>query len=226
MTTTFTRARWAVGLSSMLAVGAIARYPGGNRVDHASLGYSVFRNFLSDLGMTISFSGQPNMLGATFFVLSLLLVVLGLGGCLIGFVRLCSESSRQRQLARGAAGVGLIVCAAFIGVALTPENQLMSLHIWLTLFAFRVLPVAALLMVLASMSSRVLPRRITVAWAILTVVLTAYVYVIGWGPPTSTTEGLTFQVTAQKLVAIASVSILVYLSVQADRVVATVRRDR
>jgi len=226
MTTTFTRARWAVGLSSMLAVGAIARYPGGNRVDHASLGYSVFRNFLSDLGMTISFSGKPNTLGATFFVLSLLLVVLGLGGCLIGFVRLCSESSRQRQLAQGAAGVGLIVCAAFIGVALTPENRLMSLHIWLTLFAFRVLPVAALLMVFASMSSRVLPRRITVAWAILTVVLTAYVYVIGWGPPTSTTEGLTFQVTAQKLVAIASVSILVYLSVQADRVVATVRRDR
>ena len=64
------------------------------------------------------------------------------------------------------------------------------------------------------------------AWAILTVVLTACVYVIGWGPPTSTTEQLTFQVTAQKLVAIASAGILVYLSVQADRVVATVRRDR
>jgi len=224
-TTAFTRARWMVGLAIILAIGAIAQYPGGDRFDHSSLGYSISRNFLSDLGMTMSFSGQRNLLGATFFVFSLVLVVFGLGGCLIGFVHLCSESSRQRQFAQGAAAVGLIVCAAFIGVALTPENRLMSVHLWLTLFAFRVFPVAALLMVFASMSSRVFPRRITVAWVVLTAVLTVYVIVIGWGPRTSTREGLTFQVTAQKIVAIAAVTILVYLSVQADRVLATVRRN-
>src|SRR5205823_3965085 len=41
----------------------------------------------------------------------------------------------------GAAGaVGLLACAAFVGVALTPENAVMDLHVAFTLWAWRIVP--------------------------------------------------------------------------------------
>ena len=46
----FQRVRWAVGLGLALAVGAMLRYPGGTALDTGSQGYSMSRNFLSDLG--------------------------------------------------------------------------------------------------------------------------------------------------------------------------------
>lgn len=220
--TVFTRARWAVGLATLLTVAAMVRYPGGTTLDHAPAGYSLLHNFLSDLGMTVAYGGQPNALGATLFVLSLTITVVALGGCLLAFVRLYAQSPRSRAWARAAGGVGLLVGAAFVGVGLTPENRMMALHLQLTLLAFRTLPIASLLMVFASLHSDVFPRGVAIAWACLTVVLAGYVVVLGWGPALTTVEGLTIQVVAQKVVTVALVGIFVYLSVEGDRVLARI----
>ena len=217
--TIFTLARWAVGVATLLAVAAMSRYPGGTLLDHSTGSYSFFNNFLSDLGMTVAYSGQRNRVGAILFILSLSVVVTGLGACLIGLVGLYSEAPRPRRFARAAAGVGLLVCGAFIGVALTPEDRMMGVHVSLTLLAFRAFPVASLLLVFASLASSTFPRRMAIAWALLTVMLVAYVAGLSWGPALSTSAGLTFQVAAQKIVVIVAVSTFVYLSIEADRVV-------
>jgi hypothetical membrane protein len=148
--TVFARARWAVAIAVALAIGSMFRYPGGTALDPTSRGYSLSRNFLSDLGMTVVWDHQPNALGAGFFALSLGILILGLGGCLVGLVRLYSPSKRGRRFARAAAAVGLLVCAAFVGVAVTPENRVMSLHVGATLFAFRAFPIFSLLFLLAT----------------------------------------------------------------------------
>jgi hypothetical protein len=197
------------------------QYPGGTALDRASEGYSLSRNFLSDLGMTVAYGGQPNALGALLFFLSVIVLVLGAGGCLPEYVRLYSEPPRSRRLAWAAGAGGVIVCAAFIGVALTPENGFMSLHVRFTLLAFRVFPVMALLLTVASLYSSVLPRRVAVAWAALAAVLVGFVGVLEWGPALTTSNGLTIHVVAQKIAAIATAGIFVYLSVEADRVLAT-----
>jgi hypothetical membrane protein len=62
------RARWTVGFASVLAIGAMTRYPGGTVLDRTSPGYSLSRNFLSDLGMTVAYDRLPNRLGAGLFV--------------------------------------------------------------------------------------------------------------------------------------------------------------
>jgi hypothetical membrane protein len=204
----------------VLTLGSVFRYPGGSRLDHASAGYSFSHNFLSDLGMTVAYSGQPNPLGALLFTLSMSIVAVGLGGTLLGFVRLCSETPHARRLSRAAAAAGAIVCVGFLGVALTPENRGLELHIKFTMLAFRVFPLVPLLLALASRYSTSLPRRVSVAWTVLAAVLAAYVVVIGWGPGTETPEGLTLQISAQKIVAMTAVLIFVYLSVEADRVAA------
>jgi hypothetical membrane protein len=222
--TTFTVARWAVAIALALATGSMVLYPGGTLLDRSSVGYSASHNFLSDLGMTVAYAGQTNSRGALLFVLALVIVVLGLGGCLVGFIRLYSDAPRARRLARAAGVVGILVCAAFVGVAVTPENRVMALHVRFTLFAFRVFPLLSALLALASLYSNGVPRRVAVAWAALTAILAAYVVVLGWGPSPRTADGLVFQVAAQKIVTVAAVSFFVYLSIEADRVLGMRRR--
>lgn len=215
--TVFARGRWAVAIAVTLATGSMLRYPGGTALDPTSRRYSLSQNFLSDLGMTVAYDHRPNAVGAALFGLSLVLLVLALGGCLVGLLRLYSTSHRARRFARAAAAVGLLVCAAFVGVAVTPENRVMGLHVSATLLAFRAFPVLSFLFLLATISSGVFPRRVAIAWAALTVALTVYVVILGWGPSLATVSGLTFQVIAQKVVAVAAVVTFVYVSVEADR---------
>jgi hypothetical protein len=220
----FTHSRWAVSSAVVLALGSVVKYPGGTRLDHAAAGYSFSHNFLSDLGMTVAYSGRPNSLGALLFTLSMTIVVFGLGGTLVGFARLYSETPRARRLSRAAALAGLVVCGSLLGVALTPENRLLDLHIQFTMLAFRVFPLVPVLLALASRYSTALPRRLSHGWTLLTAVLVAYVVLIGWGPTTATPQGLILQITAQKIVAMSLVVVFVYLSVQADRVLAAMSR--
>lgn len=217
--TVFRRARWGAGLAVTMTLVAVSRYPGGTFLDHSSVGYSLDHNFLSDLGMTVAWGGQPNRLGALLFVVSLCVLVIGFGASLVGFVRLYSASPASRTLARAALAVGLGVCLAFVGVAVTPEDLAMAVHVQLTFLAFRLFPGVPLLLALSSWRSDVFPRRVGVVWALFAVVLAAYVVVLGWGPQVRAPHGLVVQVTAQKIVAIAAVLVLTYQTFEADRVV-------
>src|SRR4051812_29314274 len=96
----FTRAQWSVGLAVLLAFASMVRYPGGTALDPSSNGYSLQQNFLSDLGMTVAYDARPNRLGSLLFVLSLGILVLGLGGSLAGFLRVYSKEVRPRRFAR------------------------------------------------------------------------------------------------------------------------------
>jgi hypothetical membrane protein len=186
------------------------RYPGGTLLDHSTRGYSLTHNFLSDLGMTVAWGGEANRLGAFLFVA-------GLGGRLPAFIRLYSRSPVSRRLARAAGVTGLLVCAAFIGVAVTPENRVMPLHVRFTLLAFRIFPAVPLFLTVASLHQDTIRKRVAALWALLTAVLIAYVAVLGWGPALDTSQGVVIQVIAQKIVAIAAVSIMAYQSYQAER---------
>jgi hypothetical membrane protein len=192
-------------------------YPGGTYRDRPTSGYQFFHNFLSDLGATVTFSGQSNPIGAVLFVASLVVLVVGMGGILAGLARVYSRSPRAVPLIRLAVVAGVFVCACFIGVAATPENRFRSTHVLFTKLAFRVFPVVPLFLGLgASRGER--SSRVGVAWVAMIALLTAYVVVLDFGPRASTPIGLVVQVTAQKLVAVGAVLLLVYQSILAERV--------
>ena len=88
--------------------------------------------------------------------------------------------------------------AAFVGVALTPENRLLSLHVAFTMLGFHVLPLVVLLLALASFHSDALPQRVTVAWFGLAALLVLYLLMLRRGPGLYTPEGLVAQVLAQR----------------------------
>jgi len=213
----FARARWAALIATILTIAAGFRYPGGTFQDHSTRGYSFFENFLSDLGMTVAHNGEANRLGAMLFVVALLLLVVGLGSSLVGFVRLHSAAPGSRLFARLAGVVGLLVCVCFAGVALTPENRALGLHIFFTRSAWRLFVLVPLLLFIASLRSSEVPRGVRSAWLFLTVMLGGYVWVLDFGPRVSAPGGLVTQVTAQKIIAITATLTFVYLSAVAER---------
>src|SRR5215210_7432690 len=142
----FERTWWAVALALTLTIGAMLRFPGGTALEPEGERYSISRNFLSDLGMTVAYNGETNRLGASLFAASLLLLIVGLGGLLVVIVRQYGVDPASRRWARAAVACGFLACAAFTGVALTPEDRVMSLHIAFTMWAFRIAPVGAVLM--------------------------------------------------------------------------------
>ena len=215
--TIFQRVRFAAGLAALLSGIAVLRYSGGSRVDRASAGYSITHNFLSDLGMTVAYGGKANTLSACLFVVSLTAVVLGFAATLVGFIRIHSSAATARRLAHAAGAIGLFVCIALIGVALTPENRALSLHLRLTELAFRAFPAVPMLLATACLHDNRVPRKLGLVWALLAVVLVSYLCLIGWGPKVETSIGLVVQVLAQKAVAIAAVVIIVYQSYEAER---------
>ena len=213
----FRRVKWAAGISTVLTIVAGIRYPGGTFQDRSTRGYSFFENFLSDLGMTVAHNGESNRLGAILFVVGLLVLVVGLGGSLVGFVRLHSAAPESRPFARLAGVIGLVVCVCFAGVALTPENRLLGLHIFFTRMAWRLFVLVPPLLFAASLRSGSVPRGVRSAWLFLTVMLAGYVWVLDFGPRVSAPGGLVTQVTAQKIIAISAILSFVYLSVVAER---------
>jgi hypothetical protein len=88
---------------------AMLLYPGGTIRDPSTSGYSFFQNFLSDLGRTVAWGGQPNYRSAFLFVTSFVILALALAGSFVVFIRLFSSSRNARYSARTAGADGAAV---------------------------------------------------------------------------------------------------------------------
>lgn len=217
------RAQWIVAVATAIAVAAMLRYPGGTALDATTVGYSLSHNFLSDLGMTVAYNHEPNRLGAALFVASLLLLVVGLGSVVGGIARFLAIDAASRRWVRLATVALLVVCVAFAGVAVTPENRLMPLHVSFTKWAWRVVPAVALFLGVASRHSARLRQRAALAWFGMALLLGAYATLLTWGPSVAQPDGLVVQVIAQKA---ATVVLIAALLIAAGEIVRANREQR
>lgn len=211
------RAQWTVTAAAAIAVGAALRYPGGTALDTTTPGYSLSRNFLSDLGMTVAYNHEPNRLGAAFFVVSLLILVVGLGSVVGVIARFLALDAESRRWARLAAVALLAVCVAFAGVAVTPENRLMVLHVGFTQWAWRIVPAVALFLGFASRHNARLRQRAALAWFGAALLLGAYAILLSWGPSVAEPDGLLVQVIAQKAATVAVIASLLVAVREVER---------
>ena len=211
------RAQWIVTAGAAIAVGAALRYPGGTALDTSTSGYSLSRNFLSDLGMTVAYNHAPNRLGAALFVISLLLLVVGLGSIAGVIARFLAVEAESRRWARLAAVPLFAACVAFAGVAVTPENRLMALHVSFTQWAWRIVPAAALFLGLASRHNARLRRRAALVWFGVALLLGAYATLLSWGPSVAQPNGLLVQVIAQKAASVVAMASLLIAASEIER---------
>jgi len=100
-----------------LSILAMQSYPGGTMVNPETPGYSFSENFLSDLGMTLSWSLKPN--GTASLLFNTAVVVLGFS-IIPFFLFLPTHASDQWESLRIAAAFGVISALALVAIGLSP----------------------------------------------------------------------------------------------------------
>lgn len=200
--------RIALMVAVALTGTSMMLYPGGTFLDESTHGYSFTHNFLSDLGGSVAFNYQGNMVGAVLFGSAMLLGVFALGACIVASVRVLSAIAPARPFARLAAAAAVLVCGGYLVVAVTPQDRAMGLHQAFSLTAVHAFPVLTMLLAAATMRDDRLRRRATVGWVVLSLVLAGFLAVGHFGPGVESEHGLTVQVLAQKLMASAAILVL------------------
>lgn len=189
----------------VLTFAAMQVYPGGTLFDPTTRGYGFFDNFFSDLGTTVAYSGQSNLVSCVMFVVAL--ATLGIALVLFAGSWRSYAFARSRGALLGRLGhvAGVLSGLCFIGIACTPWNLLLDVHNLLVLGAFSLLlafvvSVVALLVVNRAFGAVLYGNLVYLA------VLGAYVVLIFFGPNLRTEHGHAVQVAGQKLVVYASMA--------------------
>jgi cytochrome bd-type quinol oxidase subunit 2 len=200
--------RLALTVAVALTGASMRLYPGGTFLDESTRGYSLAHNFLSDLGGTVAFNYQRNLVGAALFGLAMVIGVFTLGACIVASVRVLSTAARARPFARLAAAAAVLVCVGYLGVAVSPQDRWMGLHQAFALTAVHTFPVLTALLAGATMRDDRFRRRATAGWVVLSLVLAGYLVVGHFGPGVRAEHGLQVQVLAQKVMALAAILVL------------------
>jgi len=207
------RARWrafefallAAAQFPLLSVLAMLLYPGGTIANPNTEGYRFFNNFLSALGLTVARNGADNLPSLLLFASSLALAGLGLIAYFVTVPGLFRGQKLPWILSLLGGGLGIVSGISFAGVAFTPANLYGQPHISFVLWAFQAFLGAALFMTLAMWLADGRWRQEAALFAAFTLLLGAYVWLLFNGPDVDAASGLTFQATAQKIIAYAAV---------------------
>ena len=192
--------RIVLGLFIVFNIIAILSYSGGTYLDSLNPGYSFTSNFLSDLGRTISFSGEVNFLSALFFNLSLILA----GGIFTNYyihVRKVFSKENQHILALVGSIFGVLGGLAFIGVGLTPADLYLELHVISATWLFRFFFVASMCYSWSIFRHSKFENKYAIGYISFTFSILLYILVSELGPdPKASQFALTLQVISQKII--------------------------
>jgi hypothetical membrane protein len=214
--TMFRLSRVGFAAAVVLTGVAMVLYPGGTVFDRTRQGYSFFENSFSDLGSTVAWNGQSNP-GAPFELAAAIVFVLAGCICFFALVRVYSSASRTRWLARAGGIVALVAGSALVGTALTPEDRLPELHGHLTLLVVGSFPIATALLAMVTAQDPRIPRRASVCWLALTVLVIAWASAMLSIRPRTGHE-LAIPVTLQKVVGFALLATLALEGYEAERI--------
>jgi hypothetical protein len=179
-------------------------YPGGTKADPHTHGYSFFTNFLSDLGHTVTLSGQSNIASMVLFIIAMILAGMTTGLFSLAFTQLFTLSPLTNRLSHLGALCGVIAGICLIGVGVVPEDLASWLHNAFIYAALVVFVAAYLFFFLAVVRTKGLPKRISWVFIALGMVLAVYTIISVWvtlfGPAPGTPAWVIIQATGQKII--------------------------
>jgi len=154
----------------VLSVLAMVLYSGGSSVAPQDKGYSILNNLLSDLGRTVSYSGESNLSACLIYNVSLFIL-----GCLLipffiempRFLRLDTD---VKWFSIPGSIAGIVMSGTFIGASLTPADILLDIHLMLGQVAFITGLPLAIAYTMAIITSDKFPKRYAYVFAIFGVV--------------------------------------------------------
>lgn len=179
---------WGCGLFLLLTALAMLAYPGSTFSDPATRGYSFFENFFSDLGMSVSHSGQANPLARLLFTVAMNFAGLGMFFFFLAFWQFFRQEALTRLLSGFGSSLGVLAGVCFIGVAFTPHNLYLDAHTEFVRWAFRLFPLVVLCYTLA-MARAQYSRREQVVFVVFFGLLVAYYLLLEFGPSVESYPG-------------------------------------
>ena len=192
--------RLALGIFIILNIIAILSYPGGTYIDHATIGYSFTRNFLSDLGRTLSFSDEVNFLSAQLFNMSLILAGLIFSSFYLHVHKVFSIDN-LRTLALIGSFFGVLGGLSLAGVGLTPADIYLDLHIICATWLFRFFFVASLCYSMVIFRHSQFENKYAMGYLVFTFSILLYIIISELGPsPKEVPWALTLQAVSQKMI--------------------------
>jgi len=195
-----TMPRQVLWLFVILNIASMILYPGSTYRDHLTLGYSFTENFLSDLGRTLTFSGEINFLSSQLFNMSLVLA----GGVFALFylhVRKVFNSDKQKSLAFIGSFLGILGGISLVGVGLTPADLYLNLHIIFANCLFRFMFVASLFYTIVIFRHPTFENKYSGGYLVFSITILIYILISELGPgPRVSHFALVLQVVSQKII--------------------------
>jgi hypothetical protein len=175
-------------------------YPGSTHSDKTTLTYSLTHNFLSDLGLTIVYSGNQNFISSTLFAFATTSVCVGLMAYFLVMPSIVSRGQFSFRLAQVGSMAGILCGLAFMGVGFTPHNYYPDAHMFVVKVGFQLFLVVMLLHSLAIMKNEVgLNKKLVWIYVIFMAILCYYIYLLNWGPSIKEGNNLAIHVVWQKI---------------------------
>jgi hypothetical membrane protein len=192
--------RLVLWLFIILNIAAMLLYPGSTYRDNLTTGYSFTENFLSDLGRTLTFSGEINFASAQLFNMSLILA----GAVFTLFylhVRKVFNKKNLRALAFIGSFFGILGGLSLAGVGLTPADLYLDLHIICANWLFRFMCIASLFYTVVIFRHSTLKNKYAAGYMVFTISILLYILISELGPdPKISHFALVLQVVSQKTI--------------------------
>jgi hypothetical protein len=122
-----------IGIFFVLIVIAMFFYPGGIRDNLSIQGYSFWGNTFSDLGRTIAWNGDSNLISMILFTFAFGVQIISIIPFYVKFMQVFQEIELERKVSKIGSYFGIISSIAFIGVLCTPADILNGPH-WIFVF--------------------------------------------------------------------------------------------
>jgi len=179
-------------------------YPGGAMYAPDARHYLFFQNFLSDLGATLTSRNESNSVSMVLFIAGLIPVGLSLALAAPIWKRVTVKAGRGLFFGHAAQATSLLSGICYVGIAVTPWNLALGLHMLFVQGAFTLL-LGFVICLTAMQMQNDWPRRYLISNLVYIVILSGYVFILFHGPNLTTLHGLVFQVIAQKIIVYISI---------------------
>jgi hypothetical membrane protein len=192
--------RLVLGIFVILNIIAMLSYPGGTFLDDTTVGYSFTRNFLSDLGRTLSYPGEVNFISSQLFNMALILSGVVFANFYL-HVRKIFTADNQKTLALIGSFFGVLGGLSLAGVGLTPADLYLDLHMICATWLFRFFFVASLCYSMVIFRHSKFENKYAMGYLVFTFSILLYIIISELGPDPKVNQfALTVQVVSQKMI--------------------------
>ena len=179
---------------------AMITYSGGTFFDPHNSGYSLTRNFLSDLGRTEGFSGDINYISSMLFNISIFFAGVVF---VIFYINIYYIFVQYNYMGLASIGsvLGVMTGVALAGVGLTPADIYLPTHIIAAKWLFRCFFGASLCYSIIIYRSDFIENKYALYYLVFAFSILAFIFVSELGPSPKESElALSIQVISQKII--------------------------